>query len=362
MGHLEFTVKESKTSKRRTEMGQTFTSNDTTAGVTGINDNTTQQAGPGVHGKSAAAGVWGESTTWHGVVGQSTSPTGGAGVMGEGVGPGVIGTGQTWHGIYGASSSTTGGAGVWGEHKAGGIGVQGVSPTAVGVQGNSTSGRGIAGFSDSGQGVYGFSNTQAGVVGESNSFDGVFGISHNLNAAGVSGHNPGGLAGYFDGYIKAHNPGNMAGYFDGNVTVMGDIFLPGADCAEQFDVAGAQACEPGTVMVIDEGGTLKPSESAYDRRVAGVVSGAGSFRPAVVLDRQAEQANRATIALVGKVYCKADADLEPISVGDMLTTSPRAGHAMKADDAAKAFGSIIGKALRPLAAGQGLVPILIALQ
>jgi hypothetical protein len=35
---------------------------------------------------------------------------------------------------------------------------------------------------------------------------------------------------------------------------------------------------------------------------------------------------------------------------------------MKAEDPLKAFGAVIGKALRPLAEGQGLVPILIALQ
>jgi hypothetical protein len=35
---------------------------------------------------------------------------------------------------------------------------------------------------------------------------------------------------------------------------------------------------------------------------------------------------------------------------------------MKADDPLQAFGTVIGKALRPLAAGQDLIPILIALQ
>jgi hypothetical protein len=35
---------------------------------------------------------------------------------------------------------------------------------------------------------------------------------------------------------------------------------------------------------------------------------------------------------------------------------------MKADDALKASGAVIGKALRPLNEGLGLVPILIALQ
>ncbi len=35
---------------------------------------------------------------------------------------------------------------------------------------------------------------------------------------------------------------------------------------------------------------------------------------------------------------------------------------MKAGDPLSAFGSVIGKALRSLKAGQGMVPILIALQ
>jgi hypothetical protein len=49
-------------------------------------------------------------------------------------------------------------------------------------------------------------------------------------------------------------------------------------------------------------------------------------------------------------------------VGDLLTTAPTPGHAMKADDPLKAFGAVIGKALRPLPDGQGLIPVLIALQ
>ncbi len=65
---------------------------------------------------------------------------------------------------------------------------------------------------------------------------------------------------------------------------------------------------------------------------------------------------------MGKVCCKVDAQYSPIEVGDLLTTSPTSGHAMKATDPLKAFGSVIGKALRPLTAGQGMIPILIALQ
>jgi hypothetical protein len=115
-------------------------------------------------------------------------------------------------------------------------------------------------------------------------------------------------------------------------------------------------------MVITEEGIVERSQRAYDRRVAGVISGAGTYKSAIVLDKQDSRANRVPIALVGKTYCKADAQHGPIELGDMLTTSPTAGHAMKAGDLHKAFGAVIGKALRPLEAGQGLIPILIALQ
>ncbi len=54
------------------------------AGVTGINDNTSQEAGPGVYGASKGTAIWGESETWCGVAGITKSHTGGAGVYGKG--------------------------------------------------------------------------------------------------------------------------------------------------------------------------------------------------------------------------------------------------------------------------------------
>jgi hypothetical protein len=145
----------------------------------------------------------------------------------------------------------------------------------------------------------------------------------------------------------------LAAQFNGDVQVTGDIFLPGADCAEHFDAAEADQIGPGTVVVIDQRGTLRPSLEAYDKKVAGVVSGADQYRPAIVLDRQPSQNGRVPLALVGKVYCKVDARYSPIDVGDLLTSSPTAGHAMKAENPSRAFGAVIGKALRPLVAGQG---------
>lgn len=262
----------------------------------------------GVKGEGDGTGVWGHGKTWMGVYGFSQSTTGGAGVMGEGdPAPGVIGKSTNWIGVYGETNGRDNGpAGVWGEGKEGGDGVKGHA-----------SGQGRAG-------VAGFHLTNNG--------PGIFG------------------------------KGSPAGRFEGDVEVTGDIRLLNADCAEDFDVADIEAAEPGTVMVLGEEGVLKPSDRAYDKRVAGVVSGAGGYKPGIVLDKQPASGNRSSIALLGKVYCKVDAGPAPVEVGDLLTTSDTPGHAMKVGDPVKAFGSVIGKALRPLAEGRGLIPVLIALQ
>lgn len=153
--------------------------------------------------------------------------------------------------------------------------------------------------------------------------------------------------------------GNVRIHLDGGA---GDIRLHGADCAEHFDVSDADDVDEGTVLVIDDDGALCTSTSAYDRRVAGVVSGAGGYRPGILLDSFAEAPGRRPIALAGKVYCKVDASHGPVRVGDLLTTSDTAGHAMRVSEPARAFGSVLGKALAPLTTGRGLVPVLVTLQ
>ena len=150
---------------------------------------------------------------------------------------------------------------------------------------------------------------------------------------------------------------------DGNLVTSGDIQLTNAaDCAEDFDVSDVEQAQPGTVMVLGEDGKLQPSQMAYDKRVAGVISGAGDYKPGIVLDKQHSRIGRKPIALIGKVFCKVDAQFGAIEVGDLLTTAPTRGHAMRATDPLQSFGTVLGKALRPFAEGQGLIPMLIALQ
>lgn len=143
----------------------------------------------------------------------------------------------------------------------------------------------------------------------------------------------------------------------------GDIILANADCAEEFDLSPESTkIESGTVLVISNDGKLQTSSKPYDKRVAGVVSGAGDFRPGIVLDKKISTNLRVPIALLGKVNCKVDADYSPINVGDMLTTSSTLGHAMKAINRSECFGAILGKALQAVKSGRDLIPILIALQ
>jgi hypothetical protein len=141
-----------------------------------------------------------------------------------------------------------------------------------------------------------------------------------------------------------------------------DVILPNKDCAEEFDTDVNEDIEPGDVVVVGQDERLCLCSGAYDRRAAGVISGAGDRKPGVVLGRRASDQSRLALALSGTAWCKADAQSSPIEVGDLLTTSETPGHAMRATDPRRAFGAVIGKALRPLRSGRGMVPALISLQ
>jgi hypothetical protein len=139
----------------------------------------------------------------------------------------------------------------------------------------------------------------------------------------------------------------------------------GADIAEPFDVIDFDNIEPGTVLSIDSenAGQLKISTLAYDRCVAGIVSGASDVNPGIILKQTGTKADgKHLVALTGRVYCKADASKKPIKPGDLLTTSDLPGYAMAADDPGCSQGAILGKAMAGLSEGQGLILILVTLQ
>lgn len=215
--------------------------------------------------------------------------------------------------------------------------------------------------------MYGKSEESNGVRAESNSTSTAALAVYQLNTAGsqaallakTAGK---GLAGMFEGPVKVAGKLRV----DGDIDCYGDIKLVGADLAEQFDLVGRRRAEPGAVVVLDGGNTVRISDKPYDTRVAGVVSGAGDYRPGLVLDNRTPDpgvANtRVPLALTGKVWVLVDAEEMEVRCGDLLTTSPTPGHAMRATDPMRAFGAVLGKALDNLPRGRGPIRALVALQ
>ena len=107
---------------------------------------------------------------------------------------------------------------------------------------------------------------------------------------------------------------------------------------------------------------MKISETPYDTKVAGIVSGAGGLKPGLTLQGDCTSNVNTLVAMTGRVYCKAVATSNPIEPGDLLTTSDIRGHAMKAVNRQATHGAILGKAMSPLQDGKGLVLVLVNLQ
>ena len=170
---------------------------------------------------------------------------------------GVFGFSETSHGVQGASKSE--------------IGVLGsCDEMGVGVKGVCENGHGVFGVSNTDRGVFGAAKSSGfGVVGSCDGEGvGVWGVNNPKDGIGVLGESEKG--------IGIYGKGRIAGRFEGNVEVTGDIRLLNADCAEDFDVTDTESkdVEPGTVMVLTENSSLQPSYQEYDKKVAGIVSGA----------------------------------------------------------------------------------------
>ncbi len=67
--------------------------------------------------------------------------------------------------------------------------------------------------------------------------------------------------------------------------------------------------------------------------------------------------NYAAVALGGTTTCKADAAFGSTAVGDLLTSSPNPGFAMRVEFPAP--GTIVAKAMEPLPTGQGTIEVLL---
>jgi len=275
--------------------------------------------------------------------------------------------------------------------------------TGEAVSGYSSGGTGVAGYSSgTGQGVFGFTNGSGVGVRASNSGTGPAIQATNNNSTGIPGatirainsSTSSGIAGAFeargtDATLVLGNSGSGpilkcfgnnssvdAFRIDNNGTAVTRVLqiTGGSDLSEQFEVnstatasskAAPASMQPGMVVSIDaqNPGKLVVCSQAYDRKVAGIISGAGGIATGMLMGQHGSTADGSTpVALAGRVYCLVDASHGAIEPGDLLTTSDARGHAMKVTDHAKAQGAIIGKAMTALASGRGLVLVLVTLQ
>lgn len=272
------------------------------------------------------------------VRGNTTNP-GEAAVAGESKsGPGVQATSQEFEAVHAETNSP--------------------GTAAVAAYNMNSSSTGAAVFADNrggGPAVFASSGTGAAVEAKSQAFEAVHAETNSPGTAAIAAYNlnTGGTGAALFCETRGSGP---AGFFKGNVVVTGDILLEGADYAEALTTTD-QAVESGMVVVLGADGEVHPCDRDYDTAVAGIVSGARGVKPAIVLDRHE---NSAHIALMGKVWCFADADTAAIRPGDLLTTSITAGHCRRVTESDRAFGAVIGKALTPLPAGRGFVHVLVS--
>jgi hypothetical protein len=150
--------------------------------------------------------------------------------------------------------------------------------------------------------------------------------------------------------------------------VVGDIKASGTIFAKYQDVAewvpSSEKLAAGTVVVLDstKSNQVIASGSAYDTRVAGVISA----QPGITLGEKSD--DKVLVATTGRVLVKVDASRGPIAIGDLLVTSDVPGFAMKSEavnlGGVKIHrpGTIIGKALELLEKGKGEILALLSLQ
>ncbi len=109
------------------------------------------------------------------------------------------------------------------------------------------------------------------------------------------------------------------------------------------------------VRVNDDGTKVQRVRKVADPRVIGVVTD----QPGLLLGGP-QRSGTVAVALQGVVPCRAEADAHPIAAGDLLMSSRTVGYCRRVDpDTPPVPGTILGKALAPLAKGQGVIPVLL---
>lgn len=261
------------------------------------------------------------------------------------------------YGIVGAASSPDGIAGYF-YNNADGVALRASVTGASGkdaIEGESETGDGVSGIGNgtAGRGVYAGHNGAGIALAANSNSTGVLYPTLYLVQGNADGNFVVGASSYWGSRLfRIDRTGK--GFFNGGTQASG------ADFAEQLAVRGESAgLAPGDVLVIsaDADRAVERSAAPFSTAVIGVYS----TRPGVLAGAPDVDGPLpgVPVAITGIVPCKVSTENGPIRRGDLLVTAATPGHAMRAGLAPPA-GTVLGKAMQPLAAGTGVIEILVS--
>jgi hypothetical protein len=139
------------------------------------------------------------------------------------------------------------------------------------------------------------------------------------------------------------NTGSTIVFRDGSGDFAANVITATATQARYADLAEKYVSDKpamaGTVMVFGGSKEVTISQTAQDRKMAGVVS----TNPAYLMNKDLEEENTVVIALQGRVPCKVQGFVRK---GDMMVTGSLPGVAQAwRDEGNPPYGTVIGKSL-----------------
>ena len=170
------------------------------------------------------------------------------------------------------------------------------------------------------------------------------------------------------GFYIADGEGTVAiqlsGNKDGGVIIYGErsLHVRGKrihDYAEILELAVRDGIAAGSVVAWDPRARgLVPASVSNCRLTIGVISGAGGFRPGMVIGSRADGTRDFPVSMSGLVHVRVNGEGGTVRPGDRLVPSSVPGVGMRADDPAP--GTVFGKALAPWSGGgEGFVLMLV---
>jgi hypothetical protein len=303
----------------------------------------------------------------------------------------VNNTSSTTSAVVGQTNGALFSAGVYGHNTGSGFGVVGRSNgTAIGSAavygeqlgtGDAAGAFRINNAANTSNAIYGETNGTASAINAAQFGTGTGLLAQIVNAANTSNALRVLTNGTGNGILVNHTgvSGNLAVFQSAGLNVTridktgqgffnGGTVNSGADVAEMFDVEGSNSqYEPGDVLVISEANdrTVEKSSAPASTKVVGVYA----TKPGVVLtEKNIEESldGLVPMGVIGVIPTKVCLENGAIKRGDLLVTSSKQGHAMKAIPVNVGgvliypTGALLGKALENFDSQEsGLIKVLV---